>query len=53
MLYLNLGNLPDGQGVAYENTTLKFGDATRVDDNLALGMIKDLFLKGVKDAARE
>ena len=52
-LYLKRGYLPDGQGIAYENATLKFGDATTVDDNLALGMIKDLFLKGVKDAARE
>lgn len=42
LLYLRRGYLPDGHGVAYRGVTAAPGTGVRVDDDLALMMIRKL-----------
>ncbi len=41
-LYVKLGYMPDGHGVAYDRQTMAFGEVRPLDDNLCLMMIKSL-----------
>lgn len=41
-LYIKLAYQPDGQGISYQNTILKYGDYTNVNDDLLLHFIKTL-----------
>lgn len=41
-LYVKLGYVPDGSGVAYDGQTVAPGEFRRVDDDLCLMMVKDL-----------
>lgn len=41
-LYIKMGYVPDGNGVAHDRETVRFGELKAIDDNLCLMMIKAL-----------
>jgi GNAT superfamily N-acetyltransferase len=41
-LYVKLGYVPDGLGVAYDRVTVAAGEIRPLDDNLCLMMVRDL-----------
>jgi len=48
-LYVKLGYMPDGNGIAYDREGVTVGQAYSVDDDLCLMMIKDLFRQNLLD----
>ena len=42
ILYTNMGYMPDGNGVTYDREAVEKGQAYRVDDDLALMLVKTL-----------
>ena len=41
-LYVRLGYVPDGRGIAYADRTVPWGESVRVDDELVLYLVKRL-----------